>query len=630
MNSKSFFVLVLLGIFVWCQSVIGQETDYEIAKSLYEKGDYEGAYDHYSKALKQKKDYRSYMGRAQVLISQEKFKEAINDYTAAIKLEPEDSRIYYNRGNCFLEMKEEQAAFADFNKAIDLDPANYHAYNSRGYMYFKKDSLGKAEEDYLRAISMNLNFRRAYFNLADLYVVKNQQEIALELIAEYIQHNSQDYKAYTYIGLLYLRMGNYELASKFLGTSLSIEMKQPFAVEQLGEILVFYLKDYTAAIQFLEEAKKVNTSPKIQYLLGLSYFSQSEFESALSEFRKVEKLENDSTVFQIELLVVSCLDELGRDDEVIHLLDSLEGEKVLPAEVSMQKSLYYLKKQDFKSSIKYLDKSIELHPTTKGFIQKAYLLGQTGKAKQAIELYEKLDTASTYFNEIQQGKGSLLESIGEMDQACACYYRSVVNGDRDKSMYLLKKCGSNLDSAQQKVLKILDLMQVYQEKRMAYTDLNDYDYLIQNEPNVYDFRLWRGVHLKSEKKYQEAIRDFSKCIELSPKKFEGYFFAGNTQLEAEDTNSFITTITLGIHKTKSIELYYNRALFYMSIKDFEYAFADLKEILNINPSYSNAYFQLGKLFIENDEKEKACKYFKQALLLGHSKARLEYKISCAD
>lgn len=628
MNAKglSLFLMVLNFVVL---SIYGQETDYEVARRLYEKGDLEGAFLHYSKALKEdKKDYRIYMGRAQVLIHQEKYKEALKDYDAAIQLEPEDSRIYYNRGNCFLEINEEQAAFADFNKAINLDPANYRAYNSRGFMYFSKDSLEKAEEDYLRAISLSLNYRRAYFNLADLYVSRGQVDIALELIAEFIQHNQEDYKAFTYLGLLYLQVGNYELASKFLGTSLGMEISQPIAIEQLAEILVFYLQDYDAAIQFLAGIPEKEKTVKTNYLLGMSYFSKTNYDKALETFRMVRTNSKDTVYQEVDLLIVSCLDELGRKNEVIRVLDSLEKEGIMPAEVSMQQSLYYLGEEDYKASLKYLEQSIKERPDVKSFVQKAFLLSAMGKNKEALKLYDDLDTSQNYFVEIQQGKGSVLEQMGEKKRACGCYYSSVVAEDRENAAYLLRKCGNGLDSNQIKVLRILDLMQVYSKKGNAYSDLEDFDFLIQMEPEIFDFRLWRGIQLKSRKKYQEAIRDFSKCIALESNRFEGYYFAGNTQLEAGDTTSFLTTLTIGIHKTEAVELYYSRALFYMGIDDFEYAYKDLKDLLKIQPSYSNAYYQLGLLFVENDEKEKACKYFKQALLLGHSKARLEYKISC--
>lgn len=627
MIPKKKIFLTFCFVFVTISS-FSQVTDYDVAKKLLGEGDYKGAIEHYSKYLKKNKDYRAYMGRAKAFILSGDHDDAIKDYDAAIALEPEDSRIFYNRGNCFLEMNEEQAAFADFNQAILLDPANYHAYNSRGYMYLVKDSLDQAEEDFLRSISLNLNYLLAYLNLADLHIQRKDYDIALELIAEYIQHNKEDYEAYTYLGRLYLKMGNFELASRFLGTSLSLKLDQPKVIEEVGEILIFYLKDYPSALEFFGKTNEVYKSSETSYMNGLAHFSQNEYSEALNNFYEVRKLAKDTIYEEVELLIVSCLDELGEDQKVLSLLDSLESVKILPSKVALQKSLFYMEKQDYKQSYKYLESSISKDPDIKSYIQKAYLLSKIGKVKQSLELYEALDTSSLYRTEILESQAQVYYQNNEPDKACACVYRSVLEGNREGVMNLLKNCSSYLNEKEQKVLKILDLMQVYKRKGIPYRDLDDYSYLIEQYPENYDFRLWRGIQLKSKGRFSEAVKDFSKCIELKPSQFEGYYFAGNSMLGVKDTNSYLTTITLGIHKTKAIELYYSRALFYLSIDDYEYAFKDFKELLSIDPTYSNAYYQLGLLFTETREQEKACKYLKQAVLLGHDKARLEFKVSC--
>lgn len=619
-----FFFLFIFFTF----TAFAQETDYVLGKKLLEKGDYESAVEHFTSFIKKEKDYRAFMGRAQAFIQLKEYNKAIKDYSSAIDLEKEDSRIYYNRGNCFLEMGEEQAAFADFNEALKLDPANYHAYNSRGFMYFQKDSLEKAEEDYLRAISLNLNFRLAYFNLADLHVKKGDLEVAMELIAEYIQYNKQDYKAFTYLGRLYLKMGNIELASKFLGTSLSIEINQPDVVEEVGQILVYYLKDYPSAIEFFNTTAKIKESSEIHYLKGMAHFYQSNFDKALESFIQVRETAKDTIYQEVELLIVSCLSELDRKEEVIQLLDSLEKVKILPAKVALQKSLYFMKENNYKQSLKYLESSIDKEPIIGSFIQKAFILTKMEKYKQAIALYDELDTSKVFRDEIYLSKAQAYFQNQEDKNGCECLYQAVLEGRREQAIGTLKKCNSHLNDDQKKVLKILDLMQVYKNKGMTYTDEDDYNFLIKQAPSIYEFRLWRGIFLKSKKRYKDAVKDFSECITVKPNNFEGYYFAANSMLAAKDTNSYIATMTMGIHKTKAIELYYARALFYMSIEDYEYAYQDLKELLQTNPSYTNAYFQLGELFRKTDEKEKACKYYKQALLLGHEKARLEYQVNC--
>ena len=627
MNFVTKIIIVLISILT-LNSGFGQNDLYFIAKRHFEEGSFQEAIEVYTQSLEKEVDYRTYMGRAQAFIRVKEYEQAIQDYTEAISLNPEDSRIYYNRGNCFLEMKEEQAAFADFNKAIEIDPANYHAYNSRGFIYYQKDSLDKAEEDYLRTISLNLNYRIAYINLADLYQRRGEVDIAIELMTEYLQYNKNDLVVLNYLGDIYTTQGNYDVASRFYFTTLNQDKNQPETIEKLSVIMVEKLGHYEQAITFIETVELDYSSLLLTYLKGKSQLALSKYKEATVLFHQVRNQRKKAEFEKVDLLLVTCLFEEKKYPECLVILDSLEAQKLFLAEVYVQKSMVFLEMEELKKSLKYLELAIGENPKTQLYLQKAYLLNQLGKSKKALALYDQLDTASHFLTEIYSSKAFVFDRMNMKDSACNCKYQSVVYGQYDLAGKYVLDCRPHLNSEQKKVLEILNLMQVFKKKGMVYKELSDFDFLVKSEPNVFDFYLWRGIYLKSKASYSESIEDFSKCIELEPNRFEGYFFSSNAMLEKGDSSAFITTVTLGIHKTQAIELLYSRALFYKNIGDTEYAFNDLKEILSISPSYSNAYYQLGLLFFNENQKEKACKYFKQAILLGNSKAKLEFQISC--
>ena len=71
------------------------------------------------------------------------YKEAIADYTEAIKLNPKDAEAYYNRGNAKYRLKQYKEAIADYDKAIELKPEDAQAYYNRGFAYRE---VGKKEE----------------------------------------------------------------------------------------------------------------------------------------------------------------------------------------------------------------------------------------------------------------------------------------------------------------------------------------------------------------------------------------------------------------------------------------------------------------------------------------------------
>ncbi len=75
------------------------------------------------------------------LANQGKYKEAIDEYTKAIKLNSQDAQFYVNRGTAYLNMKEFDLAIADFDQAIKLDPNLAEAYAGRGCAYMNKGGM---------------------------------------------------------------------------------------------------------------------------------------------------------------------------------------------------------------------------------------------------------------------------------------------------------------------------------------------------------------------------------------------------------------------------------------------------------------------------------------------------------
>ncbi len=65
--------------------------------------------------------------------------KAIDDYTKAIKLNPQDAAAYYNRGIAYDDLGEYQKAIDDYTKAIELAPQDASAYYYRGIAYGGKN-----------------------------------------------------------------------------------------------------------------------------------------------------------------------------------------------------------------------------------------------------------------------------------------------------------------------------------------------------------------------------------------------------------------------------------------------------------------------------------------------------------
>ena len=81
--------------------------------------------------------------------------ESIEDYSEAIRLDPDDANAYYNRGWDYDELGEYEKAIEDYSQVIRLDPNATDAYNNRGNIYYSLGEYEKALQDYDEAIRLD-------------------------------------------------------------------------------------------------------------------------------------------------------------------------------------------------------------------------------------------------------------------------------------------------------------------------------------------------------------------------------------------------------------------------------------------------------------------------------------------
>ncbi|MFO5473141.1 MAG: tetratricopeptide repeat protein, partial [Dolichospermum sp.] len=115
-------------------------------------GDKPGAIDDYTQAIKiNPNDAKAYNNRGIVRSELGDKPGAIEDFNQAIKINPNEAKAYYNRGLVRYELGDKQGAIDDFNQAIKFNPNDALAYNNRAYVYYQLGDKQKAREDLQRA-----------------------------------------------------------------------------------------------------------------------------------------------------------------------------------------------------------------------------------------------------------------------------------------------------------------------------------------------------------------------------------------------------------------------------------------------------------------------------------------------
>ncbi len=95
--------------------------------------------------------------RAGVYVSQQKFQEAIADYTEALKVKSKDPDVFERRAYAEMQLKDYDKALHDYNEAIKLSPDEAKYYQVRAFIYQTKGDFKAAMADVDKILKLDPN-----------------------------------------------------------------------------------------------------------------------------------------------------------------------------------------------------------------------------------------------------------------------------------------------------------------------------------------------------------------------------------------------------------------------------------------------------------------------------------------
>lgn len=214
---------------------------------------------------------------------------------------------YNNIGNIYMNEGKYKLAAKSFQKAIELQPDVAAFYDNLGSAYNAMKLFDESISAHKKSISLNPNSAKAYNNLGKAYSDSKQYQLAIQNYEKAISIDQNSALAYNNIGEVYYKMGKINRAEKFINNSIEKNYDYSLAHYNLAVILGEkgeHLKAINEFKKVLEIDPSFNLKSNIYNGIGVAYFNLKEYQNALKNFKKAEKINPEFPEIHMRLGIV--------------------------------------------------------------------------------------------------------------------------------------------------------------------------------------------------------------------------------------------------------------------------------------------------------------------------------------
>lgn len=314
---------------------------------------------------------RSYEIKGDINQAQRNFSEALENYNKAIYSFIGDNKIsmsylYVQRANIETALKHYKDAINDYTTALNLNPKNRIAYWNRAGAYHYNSDYKLATNDYTTAISF---YNGDNINLSKLYENKASNEIGQSLLADAIKDDSiaisldsNDIDAYYGKASAYTQNGDYKAGIDNYNKLISVAKDKKIIAILYYEVAnnEYFLNEFDKVIADCTKAIDLNPGYAESYYYRAKVYlkKMNNKDRATQDFNKVIAL--DTTKKTVGYIF--SLFYIGKADEAVDVLNSeilsTNNDAVLLSDYYNMACLYSLMNKPDEANI-YLKKAID-------------------------------------------------------------------------------------------------------------------------------------------------------------------------------------------------------------------------------------------------------------------------------
>ncbi len=547
---------------------------------------------------------QAYYARGIARQSQEKYEEAIADYEKGLEFKHEDRQMLVNMAVAYIQKKDYKGAEKTFDVLMESHPKYSMNYLTRGAMYLEKGDSVKALADYNKAIEMDPYYAPAYGNRAILLYQTHNLKDALADLNEAIRLDTREGGYYINRGLVRYQMNDLRGAMADYDQVISMDSRNLIARFNRG-LLRFQVGDNNRAIEDFDVVIEEEPDNYMAYYnRALLRFETGDYVGAVNDYDVVlSQYPNFLPGYYSRAEAKRKMrDQAGADRDYWAAIE-LE-EKMKKDRAAGQGSLAASGAASGKDAA--TDEAGKEGENTREQSDK-----NINKFNRLVVYDKEQERKSKYQSEV---RGRVQDRNVRVDLEPMFVLTYYEKPDPVKKLVYYDKMLEAFNDRQvlPRKLRLTNEEAALNEDQIAvhFASINDYSLRIASHADDADAYFGRALDYMLVQDFAEAIKDFTKVIELDPTFVMAYFNRAvvrykqlqYNQSQAADVPDDITAMSMNLNVGKKLPKPGAAAdATTAMVKDNKRAYEhemimrDYDRVIQLNPEFVYAYFNRGNL-----------------------------------
>ena len=393
----------------------------------YNNENYNEAFDYFNKDIQENpKNGYSYLQIATLRIKTDEYGKALTAVNMAIKYLPSKDIEYMafarvTRAFVYLNLEDTASAINDYSAAIKLNPNDEDLYERRAQIYYEQGKYDIADADYRKIIQLQPGSVIGYMGIGRNANKQKRYEDAIKQF-DYVTKLANSYSSvYSFRAEAYLGLEKWNEATSDIISALVIDWdnKSWYMAQDLKEpafsLLISKIK--------VQSAKSPNES-NWPYLIGIMYQQSEQYEKAIEWYNIANAKDVSPYTYRN---ISDCQNKLGNYKEALGSINKALNMDSLEVSYLQRKASLCYDIGNVESAIAEWDKILAIDPEYAwGYYRRGWYKKLSGNFDEAIEDYTMSLALDPQYSYAYFSRGDAYKNQGKRDLADADYKKAIV------------------------------------------------------------------------------------------------------------------------------------------------------------------------------------------------------------